>query len=267
MIQPSGQELEIKLRNGSISYNEAGEKQNPVIIFIHGFPFDKKMWNGQLETLSRNFRCIAIDLPGYGNSTGDISIESYADLLDDFMHMMQIESAAICGLSMGGYIALRAIVKYPERFSHLLLCDTQCIADTDEGRKKRYSTIELIEKEGLGPFAEGFMKNIFTEKNLQGNENYIQTIKATILSTKPETVTATLKALAARTETCSNLKDIKVPTLVICGEEDKITPVKQSQFLQENIQGAKLKLLPGAAHMSNLEQPALFNEAVSEFMM
>jgi pimeloyl-ACP methyl ester carboxylesterase len=225
------------------------------------------MWDGQLDRLSRNFRCLAFDLPGYGGSTGDISIESYADLLDDFMHMMQIDRAAICGLSMGGYIALRAIVKYPERFSHLILCDTQCIADSDEAKKKRYSTIEVIEKEGLVTFAEGFMKNIFTEKNLQANESYVQTIKATILSTKTETVIATLKALAERMETCSNLKDMKVPSLIICGEEDKITPVKQAQFLHENIPGAKIKLLSAAAHMSNLEQPALFNEAISEFLM
>jgi len=268
MIQPSGQELEIKVGNTFISYNEAGDKQNPVIIFIHGFPFDKKMWNAQLEVLGNKFRCIAFDLPGYGRSqkTNDISIESYADLLDSFMHLMQIDKAAICGLSMGGYIALRAIVKYPSRFSRLILCDTQCIADTDEGRKKRYSTIEAIEKDGLGPFTEGFMKNLFTEKNLQSDESYLQAIKTTMLSASPETVTGTLKALAERIETCSNLSDIKVPVLVICGEEDKITPVKQSQFLHENIPGAKIILLPNAAHLSNIEQPGLFNDAVKGFM-
>jgi 3-oxoadipate enol-lactonase len=268
MIQSSGQELEIKVGNVFISYNEAGEKHNPVIIFIHGFPFDKKMWNAQLETLSGKFRCIAFDLPGYGRSqiADEISIEYYADVLDSFMHLMQIDQATICGLSMGGYIALRAIVKYPGRFSKLILCDTQCIADTDEGRKKRYGTIELIEKEGLLPFVEGFMKNLFTEKNQQSNQSYLQAIKNTMLSANPETVIATLKALAERIETCSNLMDIKIPVLVICGEEDKITPVKQSQFLHENIQGAKIILLPEAAHLSNIEQPELFNQAVAGFM-
>ena len=268
MLQPSGQELEIRVKNISISYNDAGEKNKPVIIFIHGFPFNKKMWNGQLEKLSSGFRCIAFDLPGYGNSDSaeNISIESYADLLDSFMHMMQISKAAICGLSMGGYIALRAMEKYPERFSRLILCDTQCIADSDEGRKKRFTNIELIEKDGLGAFVEGFMKNLFTEKNLQANESYTQEIKATMLAANPESVTATLRALAERSETCSNLKQIKIPVLVICGEEDKVTPVQQAKFLFENIPGAKLKLLPAAAHLSNLEQAEMFNEAVSDFM-
>jgi 3-oxoadipate enol-lactonase len=268
MIQPSGRELEIKVGDAFISYNDVGDKHNPIIIFIHGFPFDKKMWNPQFEVLSSKYRCIAFDLPGYGGSgnTNDISIEAYADLLDSFMHLMQIDVATICGLSMGGYIALRAIVKYPERFSQLILCDTQCIADTDEGRKKRYSTMETIEKDGLGPFTEGFMKNLFTEKNLESNEDYLQSIKTTMLSGRPESVIATLKALAERTETCSNLRDIKIPVLVICGEEDKITPVKQSQFLCENIRGSKIKILPNAAHLSNLEQPVLFNDAVKQFM-
>jgi len=269
MLPASGQEIEIKVRNASISYNKAGDKNNPVIIFIHGFPFNKQMWNPQLEVLGQKFRCIAFDLPGYGSSetAEEISIEYYADVLDSFMHMMQIDKAVICGLSMGGYISLRAIVKYPERFSKLILCDTQCIADSDEARKKRYSTIEMIEKDGLGPFTEGFMKNLFTENNLQSNGSYVKEIKNTMLSAKPESVTATLKALANRIETCSNLNDIKIPVLIICGEEDKITPVKQAQFLHENISGSKLVLLQEAAHLSNLEQTELFNKAISEFMI
>jgi pimeloyl-ACP methyl ester carboxylesterase len=268
MLQPSGLNQEMKIKNATISYNDVGEKKQPVIIFIHGFPFNKSMWNGQLEALGSKYRCIALDLPGYGGSESadEISIENYADLLDEFMRLMQIDKAAICGLSMGGYIALRAIVKYPERFSRLILCDTQCIADTDEGRKKRFSTIEAIEKDGLLPFTEGFMKNLFTEKNLQSNESYIHEIKTMMLSARAESVTATLKALAGRAETCSNLKDINIPVLVICGEEDKITPVQQAKFLSENIRGAKLKLIPDAAHLSNLEQPDVFNEAVREFM-
>jgi 3-oxoadipate enol-lactonase len=268
MLQPSGQELEIKVKNAFISYNDVGEKDNPVLIFIHGFPFNKKMWNDQLEKLSSKFRCIAFDLPGYGRSelAEDISIENYADVLDAFMNLMQIDEAAICGLSMGGYIALRAIEKYPERFSRLILCDTQCITDSEEGRKKRYSNIELIEKAGVGPFAEGFLKNLFTEKNLMAKEGYTVEIKTMMLSTKPETVIATLKALAERAETCSNLKNINIPVLVICGEEDKVTPVQQAKFLFENIRGAKLKLIPAAAHLSNIEQASVFNAALMEFM-
>lgn len=268
MLQPSGQELEIRVNNALISYNEVGEKDKPVIIFIHGFPFNKKMWNVQLENLGSKYRCIAFDLPGYGGSSSEeeISIEFYADVLDSFMHLMQIENATICGLSMGGYISLRAIVKYPVRFSRLILCDTNCISDSDEARKKRYATIEAIEKDGLGPFTEGFIKNLFTEKNLNSNMSYVNDIKTIMLSASQESVIGTLKALAARTETCSNLNDIKIPVLIICGEEDKITPIAQAKFLHENIRGSKIKLKPAAAHLSNLEQTELFNKAISEFM-
>lgn len=268
-MQPSGAELEIRVRDILVSYNDVGEKNNPVIIFIHGFPFDKNMWNRQLTGLSGHFRCIAYDLCGYGRTTPrkSFSIEEFADDLDGFMHLMQLGKAAICGLSMGGYIALRAMAKYPQRFSHLVLCDTQCIADSEEGKQKRFNSIGQIEEEGLKNFAEGFVKNIFTAESLQGKKEITGDIKSTILRTAPESVTGTLKALAEREETCTLLPGIAVPTLVLCGREDKITPLAQSEYLHNNIPGSVLTVIENAAHVSNLEQPLVFNEAVEKFLL
>jgi 3-oxoadipate enol-lactonase len=268
MIQYSGADIEIKVNDILVSYNEAGDKKHPVIIFVHGFPFDKSMWNDQLDALSNRFRCIAYDLSGYGRTTAreEFSIETFADDLDAFMHIMQIESAAVCGLSMGGYIALRAISKYPERFSSLLLCDTQCIADTPEAKQKRANSIRQIEAEGLTTFAEGFVKNIFTAESLQSKKAVTEKIKSVILNTAPSSITGTLKALAEREETCSILSDIKIPVLIICGKEDKVTPPPQAEFLHKNIRGSQLRIIESAAHLSNLEQPQQFNEAIDSFL-
>ena len=182
------------------------------------------------------------------------------------MHLMQIQKASICGLSMGGYIALRAFIKYPERFSHLILCDTQCVGDTEEGKEKRYNTIRQIEADGLNGFAEGFIKNVFTAQTFQTNSGITENIKSTIIETDSKSVTGTLKALAEREETCSQLHLVKVPTLILCGKEDKITPPERSEFMHQNIAGSKLVIIENASHLSNLEQPKQFNEAIISFL-
>jgi 3-oxoadipate enol-lactonase len=269
MIIPSGTELEITARGIVMNYNDSGDKKNPTIIFIHGFPFDKNMWNNQLAVLGNEFRCIAYDLSGYGRSAprNQFSIEEFADDLDAFMDILQIPNAAICGLSMGGYIALRAYDKYPERFSQLILCDTQCVADTEEGKEKRFKSIRQIEEEGLENYASGFVKNVFTEESQLSKKEITEKIKATILSTAPASVTGTLKALAERAETCTNLSEIKVPVLILCGKEDKVTPVAQSEYLNRHIPGSVYSVIENASHLSNLEQPETFNEAIRKFLV
>ena len=268
-MQPSQQELEIRTGTIVARYNESGPKDAPPVIFIHGFPFDKSMWDGQLDALGDKNRCIAYDIRGYGQTESgdeDFSIELFADDLDRFMDLMQIPQAVICGLSMGGYIALRAYEKYPGRFRGMILCDTQCIADTPEGKEKRYKTIEQIESSGLNEYAEGSIKNLFSENSLQNKKPVVEEIKNTILGSSPQSIIQTLKALANRTETCSTLSDVNIPVLIICGSDDKITPPVRAEFLNQNISGSKLMIINGAGHLTPLEQPEEFNGAVKNFL-
>lgn len=131
-------ELNINLNGLNIAYQDSGNESTP-IIFLHGFPFDKSAWDPQLEAIGSNYRMINYDLRGFGNSEADaeaFSMDLFADDLVHFMDALDISSAIVCGLSMGGYIILNAIDRYPERFKALILCDTQCIADTPEGAEK-----------------------------------------------------------------------------------------------------------------------------------
>src|SRR5689334_18153554 len=133
-------ELKVVINNLTVSYTDDGLQDSPVIIFIHGFPFNKHIWAGQVETLKENFRVIAYDIRGHGESSAgnvDFSIDLFATDLISLMDVLKIEKAMLCGLSMGGYIALNAMEKYQHRFIALILCDTQCIADTTEAREKR----------------------------------------------------------------------------------------------------------------------------------
>jgi pimeloyl-ACP methyl ester carboxylesterase len=268
MEKPTGNDITIKANGISINFDDLGTHGTP-IIFIHGFPFDKSMWNPQMDFLKSTRRVIAYDIRGYGKSTPgneDASISLYADDLIQFMNMLQINKAIVCGLSMGGYILLNAINRYPQRFSSIILCDTQCISDNPASKEKRYKTIELIEGGGIKEFTDGFIKNIFFEGTLNNKKDIVNKIESTVLSTSTESIISTLRALANRDDSCSTLSQISVPTLIICGKEDKITPVAQSEFLNKNIPNSKLNIIPDAGHLSNLEQPEEFNKILSAFL-
>ena len=244
-------------------------KGETTIIFIHGFPFDKSSWNLQLEQLRENFRVIAYDIRGFGNSSSgekQFSIDLFADDLLSFMDALKINQAIICGLSMGGYIALNAIARFPKRFHKLILSDTQCVGDSSEAKEKRYKTIELLNNGGLKQWLTAFEKNLFIESSFVEKENEVEEIRSMMLTNPIYTLVSTLKALAERKDTCALLKDISVPTLIICGESDSITPLAKSQQLNTEIKSSVLKVIPEAGHLSNVEQPDIFNKYLSEFV-
>ena len=261
-------DLTISIRNISFSYNDVGKGDIPVL-FLHGFPFDKSMWKPQMDVLKDTHRVIALDLRSYGktgNDNSELSINLFADDLIHFMDALKLNKAFICGLSMGGYVALNAVYRFPERFTGVVLCDTQCIADSTEGKEKRHNTIQQIKAGGLVDFTEGFLKNVFCKNSLINQKDLVESIRKVILKTQPETIIGTLLALANRTETCSTLKKISVPTLIICGKEDVVTPLAQSEFMQSKIQYSLLKIIDNAGHLSNLEQPEEFNQHLNTFL-
>src|SRR5665811_1005464 len=144
-MRNTGKNIHITTNNITVSYTDEGPDNAPVIIFIHGFPFSKEMWKKQMESLNENFRVIAYDIRGHGKSysgTNDFSIELFVKDLLSLMDALQIEKTTLCGLSMGGYIALNAIENHPKRFDALVLCDTSCMADSPEAKGKRMKAIE-----------------------------------------------------------------------------------------------------------------------------
>ena len=268
LMQKEGNDIDINLDGITVCYDDIGTGIIP-IIFIHGFPFDKSSWQPQIEFLKKTQRVIAYDIRGFGKSSAGgvkTSISLFADDLIKLMDALQINKAVVCGLSMGGYILLNAVTHYPERFKAIILSDTQCIADSDEAKKKRYKTIDQIKAGGLNDFAEAFIKNIFCQESLNNNTGLIQKIKNIILSTLPETITGTLSALAQRPEMCSSLNEISMPALILCGKEDIITPLAQAESLHSSIPDSELYSIDKAGHMSNIEQPDRFNLHLAVFI-
>lgn len=261
-------ELSVTINGITIAYEDSGEGAIP-LIFIHGFPFDKSTWKPQLDSLKATNRVIAYDIRGFGKSTSDnnpASMDLFANDLIAFMDVLNIPKAVVCGLSMGGYILMNAIGRYPERFDAIILSDTQCIADSNETKEGRYKTIEDIKSNGLNDFAEDFIKKLFSENTFMNKKALVEEVKKLILATPEEAITSALNALAQRRESCSLLKHISIPALIICGKEDKLTPPEQSELLFETIPGAKIFTLKGAGHLSNLEQPEDFTDHIHNFL-
>lgn len=264
-----GTNIETTINNLTVSYTDEGPDEAPVIILIHGFPFNKTMWNKQVEILIENYRVIAYDIRGFGNSgigTDDFSIEIFVTDLLNLMDFLKIEKAMLCGLSMGGYIALNAIENFPKRFTALLLCDTTCMADTPEIIEKRMIAIENIEKYGAENYANESVKKLFAPESFVTNQEKIVMVKEMIVETRVQSLCGTLLALARRNETCSKLARIRVPVLIMVGKEDQITPPDAARQMQKNIRGSKLNIIEHAGHLSNIENSYEFNIQLKKFL-
>ena len=268
-MREMGSNIKITVNDLVVSYNDEGNTGDPVIIFIHGFPFNKSMWDKQMEVLKENYRVIAYDVRGHGNSdagTKDFSIDLFAADLLNLMDALKIDKAMLCGLSMGGYIALNAVENYPDRFDALILSDTTCTADTLEVKEKRMKTIETIKKNGVEKFADESVKNLFAPESFSTKKKEIAAVREMIVNTTEESLCKTLRAFYERKETCTKLQDINVPVLIMVGNEDKITPLAAAQFMNEKIKESLLSIIEHAGHLSNIENPSEFNNQLEEFV-
>ena len=252
----------------TVSFTDQGPDNAPTIIFIHGFPLNKTMWDKQVELLKTDFRVITYDIRGHGESDAGndpFSIDLLVSDLIGFMNVLEIDKASICGLSMGGYIALNAIENYPERFEAMVLCDTNCISDPHEVKEKRMATVENIIKEGVDKYAIASIPNLFAPESLKLKVTEVASVKNMILNTSELVLCSTLLALASRQETCSKLTDINIPVLILVGDKDIITPPAAAKNMHDKIENSTLEVIEHAGHLSNLENLELFNHHLIKF--
>jgi 3-oxoadipate enol-lactonase len=254
----------------NLYYDDVGKPGSPAILFVHGFPFSSAMWKGQKQVLQNmDLRVVTYDLRGHGQSDvgdGQYTIELFVDDLMALLDHLKISKTMLCGFSMGGYIALRAIERNPERFSSLILCDTMSVADSNEAKLKRATSIKTVKNEGVKPFAEGFLKAVFSPQSFSTRPEIIDEIRKIVMSNSPTGICGALLAMAGRTDTSNALPKIAVPTMILVGELDSVTPPSAAQAMQEKIASSKLHLISNAGHMSNLENPEDFNKHLSNFV-
>jgi 3-oxoadipate enol-lactonase len=235
------------------------------VLFLHGFPLTGQSWDAQ-ESLIGSFDSILIpDLPGFGksvNSTTGLSIDLIVDDLFVLLDSVGWKSCIWAGLSMGGYITLRAYEKDASRFDAMVLIDTKTSADTDAGRIGRSDSIKALRAHGLDSFAESFVKKVV---HPDCDLTTISKVKSIILENKPEALERALIAMAARTDTSRALQACSVPVGYIVGANDTLTPPDVMMEMAK-MTNSKLQVIPGAGHLSAIEKPDEFNEALLRFV-
>jgi 3-oxoadipate enol-lactonase len=238
------------------------------VLFVHGFPLDGELWQPQLEDLASDYRMLVPDLRGFGQSTPTqrAAMEQYAEDLVALLDERGIDSAVIVGLSMGGYVALAFQRMYPERLQGIALVDTRAQPDTADARAGRMTTALRVKEHGTAVLADDMLEKLLSPSTYEAQPHLVETVRQMIARQRVEGVVAALHGMADRPDSRPMLGDISVPTLIVVGADDTITPRSDAHAMADAIPGAELHVVPRAAHLSNLEQPADFNGALREFL-
>jgi 3-oxoadipate enol-lactonase len=258
-----------KINGFGIDYSIEGSHANLPVVLIHGFPFSKEMWKPQIEVLKQDYYIISYDVRGHGRSdvgNGQYTIEYCVDDLIGLLDLLKISQAVLVGLSMGGYIALRTSERNPERLKGLVLCDTRSEADTNEVKIKRALQAKSVKIYGSQKFANTFIPTVLYENTIKKKPEIVMLLRNIIETTSPITVAGMLIALAARTDTTPWLHNIKLPTLLMVGQYDELTPSSVLTSMENKIPNAEMHIIPEAAHLCNLENPDEFNKHLLAFL-
>ena len=248
---------------------ENGDSKSIPVLFVHGFPFDHTMWQKQVDELSTKYYCITYDIRGLGESSvgdGQYTIESFVDDISLIIDELKLEKPVLCGLSMGGYIALRTVEKMEEKFRGLILCDTKPEADSNEGKLKRAEGIKKINEAGLNVFVPDFVKNCFSDHFQTAKLNEYQKIIDRSSEFEPLGVKGCLLAMAARTDTSSYLTKIKIPVLILCGEKDNLTPITLMKEMANKISNSEFYVVPDSGHLVSIENSEFVNNKMLSFL-
>lgn len=257
------------LDDKTINFSDSGSDGAPVIL-IHAFPMNSGMWAPQFDALGDAYRMIAPDLSGFGGSSAPedrsaYSVDTYAGEIAGLMDHLSIERATIVGLSMGGYISFALHRKHPERFEKLVLADTRAEADPPEGIEKRSNQQKLVADEGTGGLIGGLAGALLGESTRANKPDVVERSKA-LMDNPAAGFIGALEAMKQRPDSTGDLAGINVPTLIVVGEEDGVTPPEAARAMHERISGSQLVSIPGCGHLSSLEAPEIFNGALNDFL-
>ena len=257
----------IRVGQGTLRYLDAGSGW-PVVL-LHGFPLSADMWRPQLENVPDGWRFIAPDLRGFGPDAMEPaqSMDDLADGVIAFLDAMRIEKATLGGLSMGGYVAFALMRRAPERAARLILADTRATADNEQGRAGRTKMLETLRTRGVSAVADEMMPKLLGETTRRKGSEVEGLVRRLVAVNTAEGLAGAVTAMRDRPDSTALLSSISVPTLILVGEEDVLTPPADAEAMRSNLSRAHLVSLPGAGHLSSLESSEEFSAALSDFLV
>ncbi len=259
--------MKAKINGINIDYRDEGAGL-PVIL-IHAFPLNQTMWDEQVSALRGRLRVVTLDLRGFGRSdvpAGPYLMDQMASDIRALMSALSIERAVIAGLSMGGYISLAFYRNYPDAVHALVLADTRASADTEEGRGRRMKSAEKAEREGAAAIADDMVSLLLARATVENRPDVVRRVREMIEANSPQAIAAAQNGMAARADSIYILAGVSCPTLILVGSEDTLTPPAEAEALRNGIPGSNLQVIEGAGHLSNMERPSEFNNALINFI-
>ncbi|WP_104498798.1 3-oxoadipate enol-lactonase [Acinetobacter indicus] len=251
-------------QDAEINYQTCGDAAKPALVFSNSLGTNFKMWQPQIDHFQQDFFVICYDTRGHGASSapqGPYTLDQLGQDVVNLLDHLNIEKAAFCGISMGGLTGQWLAINKPERFSHVVVCNTAAKIGQEQAWNERAA---LVREQGLAPIASTAAGRWFTEPFIQSNAATVATLSNDLGAGSPEGYASCCEALA-KADVREQLKDIQVPVLIVAGQQDPVTTVADGEFMQQRIANAELFEI-NASHISNIEQPEAFNQAVQAFI-
>lgn len=259
--------------SGAMSYFDSAPtaRDARAVLLFHAFPLGAAMWEGQAKALPDGWRLLAPDVRGFGGSTidepdSDPRIDDYAKDALDLLRELEISSAVVGGLSMGGYATMALLRRQPAIATAVILADTRMTPDTPEGRANRRAMLALADREGPSGVAKDMMPRLLGKTTLAGRPTVEALVRRLIKQQSTAAVRGAIQRMMERPDSQAVLEQVTVPTLIVAGDEDVITPVDDSRRMHAAIPNSELVVLPETGHLANLERPDLFNDALRAFL-
>lgn len=259
--------MKARIAGGELAYDVRGS--GPALLLLHAFPLGMAMWDDQARALSAAFQVVRFDCRGFGGSPpgdGLLTMERIANDGAALLDHLDLPAATVCGVSMGGYAALAFVRRHPVRLRALVLADTKAGADTDQARRARAEQADKVRREGSAAIADAVLPKLVGKTTHEQRPQVVARLRDMILANPARGIADALAGLAARADSTPTLREIRVPTLVVCGEEDVITPPTEAEAMHAAIPGSTLELLPKAGHLASVETPEAFNRVLEAFL-
>ena len=243
----------------------------PTVVFLHAFPMNRWMWQPQITCLADfGIPAVVLDYPGFGATPPfnfPPTMKDYAQYVRAILDELSIPKAVFVGLSMGGYVAFALYRLIPDRFAGLVLADTRATADTEETRHRRMQMIaDVRQARSPDPVIAAHLDRFLTASTRQTRSQLVETVRDLMQQASPMGIIQALWAMAERPDSTPLLNDFPFPVLVIAGEQDPLTPPDAMREMADRIREAEFVAVADAAHLSNMEQPDVFNDALLRYL-